>query len=73
MQSDWSRVFSITTQELDFSQPCHFDRFSKVVHHLKSKNHIDGPNILSKPVLLIFFRILRACLTKPKENCMIKL
>ena len=27
MQSDWSRVFSTTTQELDFSQPCGFYRF----------------------------------------------
>ena len=44
MQSNWSRVFSITTQELDFSQPCGFYRFSKVVYHLKPKNHIDGKN-----------------------------
>ena len=73
MQSDWFRVFSITTQELDFSQPCGFYRFSKVVYHLKPKNHIDGPNLLSKSVLLIFLRALRACLTKPKENYMIKL
>ena len=55
IQSDWSRVFSITTQELDFSQPCRFYRFLKVVYHLKPKNHIDGPNVSSKYVLLIFF------------------
>ena len=42
MQSDWSIVFSITTQELAFSQPCGFYRFSMVVYHLKPKNHIDG-------------------------------
>ena len=73
MQSDWSRVLSITTQELDFPQPCGFYRFSKVVYHLKPKNHIDVTNLFSKSVLLIFFRALRACLTKPKENYMIKL
>ena len=73
MQSDWSSVFSITTQELDISQPYHFYRFSKVVYHLKPKHHIDGPNLSSKPVLPNFFRALRACLTKPKENCIIKL
>ena len=28
IQSDWSRVFSVTIQELDFSQPCRFYRFS---------------------------------------------
>ena len=66
MQSSWSRVFSITTQELDLSQPCHFYRLSKVVHHLNPKNHIDGPNLPSKSVLLVFFRTLRTCLTKPK-------
>ena len=37
MQSDWSRVLSITTQELGFSQRCGFYRFSKVVYHLKPK------------------------------------
>ena len=73
MQSDWSRVFSITTKELDFSQPCRFCRFSNVVYHLKLKNHIDWSNLLSKSVLLIFFRAISACLTKPKENYMIKL
>ena len=73
MQSDWSRVFSVTTQELDFSQPCRFNRFSKVVYHLKLKNHIGGPTLSSKSVLPIFFRALRACLTKPIENYMIKL
>ena len=73
IQSDWSRVFSITTQELDFSQPCRFYRFSKVLYHLKPKNHTDEANLSSKSVLLIFFRALRACLTKPKENYMIKL
>ena len=52
---DWSRVFSITTQELDFSQLCRLYRFSKVVYHLKPKNHFYGSNILSKSVLLIFF------------------
>ena len=45
IQSDWFRVFSIITQELDFSQPCRFYRFSKVVYHLKRKNHTDGPNL----------------------------
>ena len=33
MQSDWSIAFSITTQELAFSQPCGFYRFSMVVYH----------------------------------------
>ena len=45
IQSDWFRVFSIIIQELDFSQPCRFYRFSKVVYHLKPKNHTDGPNL----------------------------
>ena len=35
MQSDWSRVFSITAQELASSQACGFYRFSKVVYCLK--------------------------------------
>ena len=43
MQCDWSRAFSITTQDLDFSQLCDFYRFSKVEYHfLKPKNHTDG-------------------------------
>ena len=41
--TDWSRAFSVQTQELDFSQPSGFYRFSKVVYHLKPKNYIDGP------------------------------
>ena len=45
MQSDWSRVLSITTQELDFPQPCGFYRCSKVVYHLKPKNYIDVTNL----------------------------
>ena len=64
MQSDWSRVFSITTQELDFSQPCVFHGFSKVVYHLKPKNYIDGISLSSKSLLPIFFRALKACLTE---------
>ena len=67
MKSDWSRVFSITTQELGFSQLCGFYRFSKVVYHLKPKIHIDGPSLPSKYLLLIFSRSFRACLTKSKE------
>ena len=63
----------ITIQELDFSQPCLFYRFSKVVYHWKPKNHIDGLNVSSKSVLPTFFKALRACLTKPKENYIIKL
>ena len=55
MQPDWSRAFSITTQELDFLQSCGFYGFSKVLYHLKPKNHIDGINLFSKSVLLIFF------------------
>ena len=55
MQSDWWRAFSITTQELDFLQPCGFYGFSKVLYHLKPKDQIDGPNLFSKSVLLIFF------------------
>ena len=51
MQSDRSGVFLITTPELDFSQPCGFYRFSKVVYHLKPKNHIDETNLSSKSVL----------------------
>ena len=70
MQFDWSRVFSITTQELDFSQPSRFYRISMVVYHIKPKSHIEGPNLSLLPV---FFRALRTCLTKHKENYMIKL
>ena len=73
MPSGWSGAFPITTQKLDFSQVCGLYRFSKVANHLKPKSHIDGPNIFSKFVLSVFFRALRACLTKPKENYMIKL
>ena len=65
-------MFSITTEELDFSQPCCFCRFLKVVYYLKPKNHTDGTNLSSKSVLPIFFRAFRACSTKPKENYMIK-
>ena len=72
IQSDRSRAFSVTTQELDFSQLCGFYRYSKVVYHLKPKNYINGPNLFSKSVLPIFFRVLRACLTKLKENYIIK-
>ena len=68
MQSDWSTVFSITTQELDFPKPCIFYIFSKLVYHLNSKNHIDGPNLSSRFALPIFFRALRPCLIKLKEN-----
>ena len=60
MQCDWSKASSVTTQELDFSQPCGFYRFSKVVHNLKPKNHIDGTNLSSKSVLPIFFSERRA-------------
>ena len=56
MQSDSSSVFSIKTQELDFSQPCGFYRFSKVVYHLKPKTHTDGTNLFSKSALSIFFQ-----------------
>ena len=70
MQFDWSRVFLITTH---FSEPCYFYRFSKVVHRLKPKSLIKESNLSSKSVLPIFFRALKACLTKPKENFMIKL
>ena len=35
MQSDWLAAFSITTQELELSQPCGVS--------FKTKNHIDGP------------------------------
>ena len=73
MQSDWSRLFSITTKRLDFSQPWVLYRLSKVVYHLKPKNHNDGPNLSSKSVSLIFFRELRACLSKSEEDYMMKL
>ena len=73
MQFHWSRLFSITTQELDFSHPFGFYRFLKVVYHLKPKMYIDGPNLSPKFMLTIFFRALKPCLTKPKENFMIKL
>ena len=56
MQSDRSGVFLITTPELDFSQPCGFYRFSKVVYHLKPKYYIDGTNLSSKSVLPNFFQ-----------------
>ena len=55
MQSDWSRAFLITTQELDFSEPCGFYRFSKVVYHLKSKKYIDGPNLFFQNLYCQFF------------------
>ena len=73
MQCDWSTTFSVTTQEPDFSQPCGFYRFSKVVYHLKPKNRIYRQNLFSKSALPVYFRALRACLTKPNENYMIKL
>ena len=75
MQPDQSRAFLIATQELDFSQPCGFHRFPEatMVYHLKQKNHIDGPIFFSKSVMLIYFRALWACLTKPKENFTVKL
>ena len=56
MQSDRSRVFLITTPELDFSKPCGFYRFSKVVYHLKPKYHIDGTNLSSKSVFPNIFQ-----------------
>ena len=56
IQSDWSRVFSITTQELDFSQPYGFYRFSEMVYLLKPKNQIDWADLSSKSVLPIFFQ-----------------
>ena len=65
MQSDWLRGFSITTQELELSQSCGVS--------FKTKNHIDGLIFFKKSVFPIYFRVLRACLTKPKENYMIKL
>ena len=58
MQSDWFRVLSVTTQELDFSKPCIFYRFSKVMYHLKSKNHINGPILTSIAVLPVFSKQL---------------
>ena len=75
LKSDWSRVFSVTTQELDFSQPCSFYSFSKMVYHLKPKNHIDGTNLSSKSGLSIFFseHLGHGWLNKLKENYMIKL
>ena len=53
MQSDWSRVFLFRTQEWDFSQPCGFYRFSKVVYHLKPKHQIDWTDLSSKSILPI--------------------
>ena len=75
MQSDWSKTFLITTEEIDFSQPCGFYRFSKVVYYLKLKNHIGGPILPSKSVFLaiVFSEHLGYFLTKPKENYNIKL
>ena len=68
-----SRVFSVATQELDFSQPCCFWRFSKTVYHLKPKIHIDGPNLSLKSVSPTFFRALRHAWLNPKKitwsNC----
>ena len=66
IQYDWSRTFSITTQELDFSQLCGFRRFLKatMMYHLKSRNHTDGPFFFSKSVFPIYFRALSAFLTK---------
>ena len=75
MQSDWSRAFSIATQELDFSQPSSFHKFPKatMVYHSKLKNHIDGAIFFSKSLLPIYFRALWACLKKVKGKCMINL
>ena len=72
MQSDWSRTFSISTQELDFLQPCGFYRLSKVVCCSKPKNGINR-DFSSKSALPIYFRALGACLTNPKGIFMIKL
>ena len=65
MRSDCLRAFSTITRELELSQPCGVS--------FKTKNRIDGPMFFSKSVFPIYFRALRACLTKPKENYMIKL
>ena len=56
MQSDWSRAFLITTQELDFSEPCGFYRFSKVVYHLKSKNTLMDQIFSFKICIANFFQ-----------------
>ena len=73
MQSDWSRVFSITTRELDYSKPCSFYRFSKLMYRLKQRNHIDWRNLSSKSVLLIFSDYLGHAWPNPKKitwsNC----
>ena len=74
MQSHWSRVFSITmSSRTRFFTAMSFYRFSKVVYHLKPKNHIDGPNLSSKYVLLIFSEHLGHPWLNPKNitwsNC----
>ena len=58
MQSDWSRAFSIRTQEQDFSQARGFHASQKafMVHHLKPKNLIDGPVFLFKICIADLFQ-----------------
>ena len=67
MQSDWSRAFSIATQELDFSQPSSFHRFPKatMVYHLKLKNHIDGAIFFFK---ISIANLFQSTLGMPEES-----
>ena len=57
IQSDWSRAFSIATQELDFSQLWGFHRLLKatMVYYLKPKNRIDGPIFFLKIRIVALF------------------
>ena len=73
MQSDCSRAFLITTQKkgkLDFSHRCGFCRFSKVVS-FKTNKIILMDEFFFK--ICVYLKALGACLTKLKENCMMKL
>ena len=68
MQSDWSRVFSIATQKLDFSQPCGFYRFLKLVSIQNQKIILMGQIFLQNLYCRFFFRSLSAYLTKETQR-----
>ena len=67
-------LLQIVFEILEFKKLCnligleHFQLQLKIStkYHLKPKN--DGQNLSSKSVLPIFFRAIRARLSKPKEN-----
>ena len=77
MQCDWSKSFSIATQELDFSQPYDILQIPKgnyaVPFKTKKSHRWTNCFFFSKFVLTTCFRAFWACQAKRKENYMIKL